>query len=188
MEEKAEKKFSWKRELLEWLNAFIFAAVITFLMFNYVCRMVRVEGPSMQPTLIQDNRLFVYKLLYTPKRHDIIIFTPETDPKRPYVKRVIAVAGDTIYIDFDSGDVFINDVVQDEPYINDRTRNKGAYVSNLPNFSRENPIVIEEGFVWAMGDNRNNSLDSRALGPIEVNRIMGRALVRLWPLNEIGKL
>ncbi|KAI4453036.1 developmentally regulated gtp-binding protein-related [Holotrichia oblita] len=141
---------------------------------------VNVDGQSMEPTLHHADRLYVNRFMYTPQKGDIIIFRPESDPTRPYVKRVIATAGDKIYIDFDKGTVELNGKVIDEPYIKDDTRLKENYIETLRangKYSRENPLVIEEGYVFAMGDNRNNSRDSRAIGPIPINTIMVVELV-----------
>ncbi len=190
-EEGSDKKRGWKRELLDWVEAIVFAVVITFLLKNFVFTLVKVDGQSMEPTLQNENRLYVNRFFYTPEKGDIIIFTPHSDPDRPYVKRVIATEGDTVYIDFETGDVYVNDEIIEEKYIAERTEHKGTYIRELMlygEYSRENPIVIEKDHIFVMGDNRNASKDSRELGQVPVDEVMGHALFRFWPLDEFGKL
>lgn len=183
-----------RREIIDWIEAIVFAVVITFLLKNFVFTLVKVDGSSMEPTLYHENRLYVNKFFYTPEKGDIIIFTPESDPERPYVKRVIATEGDTVYIDFGTGDVYVNDRIIEENYIAERTHHMGSYKSYIQSlmlygeYSRENPIVIEKDKVFVMGDNRNASKDSRDLGQIPVDDIMGHALFRFWPLDKFGGL
>ena len=175
------KKRGWKRELLDWVEAIVFAVAITFLLKNFVFTLVKVDGQSMEPTLQNENRLYVNRFFYTPEKGDIIIFTPHSDPNRPYVKRVIAT----------EGDVYVNDEIIDEKYIAERTEHIGSYIRELMlygEYSRENPIVIEKDKIFVMGDNRNASKDSRELGQVPVDEVMGHALFRFWPLDEFGKL
>ena len=184
-----ETKINWGKELLDWAKTIAWAFVIVFVVTTYVFRIVAVDGRSMEDTLHHKDRLYMNQFFYTPQKGHIIVFRPTANPDRPYVKRVIATAGDTVFIDFANGGVYVNDELQDEPYIKEKTRNQGRWISaNCPEFSKENPIKIEEGFIWAMGDNRNNSSDSRDLGPIPVKSVMGHALFRIWPLNKIGIL
>ena len=186
-EEKKEKKGGWKKELFEWVQAIVIAVVVAFVLKNYVLTLVKVQGESMEPTLQNADRIYVNRFMYEPKKGDIVIFRPESDPKRPYVKRIIATEGDTLYIDFELGEVYLNGELLDEPYILEPTHRYDSYITSLieqGNYSKDNPIVIEEGKVFVMGDNRNNSEDSRALGQIPVEDIMGHACFRFWPLDN----
>ncbi len=183
------KKNSFLKEVFEWVKAIAIALVVAFLLRNYVLTLAKVSGESMEPTLQNADRLYVNRVAYTPQKGDVIIFEPASDPGRPYIKRVIATEGDTLYIDFKTGDVFVNDELIDEPYINEPTHLMGSYISLLQmsgNYSKEKPIKIEEGYFWAMGDNRNASKDSRELGQIPVEELIGHATFRFWPLDNIG--
>ncbi len=188
-ENDAKKGNSLAAEIFDWIKSIAIALVVAFLLKNYVLTLAKVDGSSMEPSLQHADRLYVNRVAYTPERGDVIIFEPSSDPGRPYIKRVIAVGGDTVYIDFATGDVFVNDKLIDEPYISQPTQLVGSYVGRLimaNNYSRENPIKIEEGYFWAMGDNRNASKDSRELGPIPNEELMGHAVFRFWPLDSIG--
>ncbi|MBE7032387.1 MAG: signal peptidase I [Ruminococcaceae bacterium] len=185
----AAPKYDWKKEVREWVQAILIAVVVAFLLKSYVLTLAKVQGESMEPTLQNADRLYVNKIAYTPQKGDVVIFEPASDPGRPYIKRVIATAGDTLYIDFSTGDVYVNGEIIDEPYINEPTRLMGSYISLMmitENFSKEKPLVIEEGYFFAMGDNRNYSKDSREIGPIPVDELIGHAIFRFWPLNQLG--
>ena len=189
--ENGEKGFSVWSEIFEWIKAIAIALVVAFFLKNYVLTLAKVSGESMEPTLQHADRLYVNKVAYTPQKGDVVIFEPASAPGKPYIKRVIATEGDTIYIDFETGEVFVNDELIDEPYISEPTHLMGSYIGYLMNigkYSKENPIKIEEGYFWAMGDNRNASKDSRELGPIPEKELMGHAVFRFWPFNNVGKV
>lgn len=182
------KKTDWRKEMLEWVQVIVFAVALALVLKNFVLTLVKVQGESMEPTLQSADRLYVNRLFYTPKKGDIIIFEPASDPKKPYVKRVIATEGDTVYIDFLTGEVFVNDKLIDEPYILESTHRYGSYIVKLAEqgkYSRENPIVVEKDKLFVMGDNRNNSKDSREIGQVPIDEVMGQAVFRFWPLSNI---
>ena len=188
-EEEKHGKFSLKKEIWEWVQAIVIALVVALLLRNYVLTLAKVSGESMEPTLQHADRLYVNRMAYTPKKGDVVIFEPASDPGRPYIKRVIATEGDKLYIDFSNGKVYLNDELLDEPYISEPTKLTGSYIEFLMlsgNYSKENPIEIKEGYFWAMGDNRNASKDSRELGQIPVDELIGHAVFRFWPLNNLG--
>lgn len=193
-EQEAEVKSSknhWLKELRDWVLAIVIAVAIAFLVRNFIFTLVKVQGSSMEPTLHTADRLYVNRLFYTPEKGDVIVFVSESDPEHPYIKRVIATEGDSIYIDFITGDVFVNGELIEEPYIKEKTFLTGGYIHDLiskGNYSPENPIVIEKGHLFAMGDNRNNSKDSRELGPIPYEEILGGAVFRFWPMNQFGSV
>ena len=180
---------NWKTELWEWVKTIVIAVLIAVLLKTFVLTLAKVDGQSMEPTLQHADRMYVNKLLYTPERGDVVIV--ETgDPNAPfYIKRVIAAEGDTLFINFNTGDVYVNGEIIDEPYIAEPTHRSGEYINRLMakgKFSLENPIVIGEDQVFVMGDNRNNSKDSREIGPVSVDDITGHAVFRFWPLNNMG--
>lgn len=186
-----KEKTNWKKELFDWIVAIVLAVAVALVVRNFVFTLVKVQGASMEPSLHENDRLFVNRLFYTPEKGDIVIFTPASDPNRPYVKRVIATEGDTVYIDEKEGKVYVNDELLDEPYINEKTHTIGSYIRNLMlegNYSKESPIVVPAGHIFAMGDNRNHSKDSREIGPVPVEEIMGGAVFRFWPLDSMGKV
>ncbi len=184
-------KTSWVKELRDWVVAILIAVVVALLVRNYVFTLVKVQGQSMEPTLHNADRLYVNRLFYTPEKGDVVIFVSESDPNRPYVKRVIGTAGDTVYIDFRTGDVFVNGQLIDEPYIKEETLLNGSYIMNLMasgQYGPDHPIKVEEGHIFVMGDNRNNSKDSRELGQIPLDEVLGGAVFRFWPLDDIGSV
>ncbi len=186
-----EKSNNRKNEAMEWIKSIVFAIVIAFLLKNFVLTLAKVQGESMEPTLQNNDRMYVNRLMYTPEKGDVIIFKPASDPKRPYIKRVIATEGDTVYIDFENGDVYVNDELIDEPYIYEPTHLIGSYINNVAEhgeYSRENPIVIEKDKIFVMGDNRNHSKDSREIGQVPVSEIIGHAVYRFWPLDNLGSV
>ena len=96
-----------------------------------------------------------------------------------------------MYIDFNNGDVYVNNELLEEDYIKEKTQLMGSYIKSLISkgeYSKNSPIVIQPGYVFAMGDNRNNSKDSRELGPIPTDEIMGGAVFRFWPISDAGKI
>lgn len=189
IEEDAKPKMDWKKELWDWVKAIAIAFVVAYLLKSFVLTLAKVQGPSMEPTLQNADRLYVNKLFYTPEKGDVVIVESEDTNERFWIKRVIATEGDTLYIDFSSGDVYVNDEIIDEPYIKEKTALVGTYISNLMssgNYSRENPIVLGKDEVFVMGDNRNNSRDSRFEGPFKEEDVVGHAVFRFWPLNTMG--
>lgn len=185
------KKTDWKKELREWFVAILVAVVLALLIRNFVFTLVKVQGESMEPTLQNSDRLYVNRVMYKAEKGDVVIFVPKSDPKRPYVKRVIATEGDTVYIEPKTGDVYVNGVCLEEPYIMEKSTRMGQYIYRLAEsgkYSMDEPIVIQPGHIFAMGDNRNNSKDSRDIGQVSEEEIIGGAVFRFWPLNNVGGL
>jgi signal peptidase I len=180
---------NWQRELFEWVKVIVVAVVIAVLLKTFVMTLARVDGRSMEPTLHHADRMYINKLFYKPERGDVVIIKSKRTNEKFWIKRVIAVEGDTLFIDFTNGDVYVNDEIIDEPYIKEPTLSFGNYVNRLLSngeFTRQNPLTIPEGEVFVMGDNRNNSSDSRAIGPVAVEDVEGHAVFRFWPLNQMG--
>ena len=156
---------------------YILAAVV--LVFTFFVRMSRVEGDSMNPTLVNHDRmLLLSNVWYTsPQRGDIVVARIPEFSKDPIVKRVIAVEGDTVYIDFDNGVVYVNGVALDEPYVKEPT------YRSFELDGMTYPMVIEKGHVFLMGDNRNDSYDSRygIIGQVDQRCILGKAFFITLP-------
>ena len=165
--------------IYEWMDSFVFSIILILLVFVFCFRVVGVDGESMMPTLNHGDWLTVRAINTEINRGDIVVITQPNERNEPLIKRVIAVGGDTLDIDFITGQVEVNGEVIDEPYIMAPTHNQG-------DFNR--PIKIPEGYVFAMGDNRAHSADSRRFGCIPYEKIEGKVVLRFWPLNKFGKV
>lgn len=167
------------KELYDWILCLLFALVVCVLLFTFVVHPIDVVGSSMVPTLHNGDKMVVSGLFYTPKAGDVVVFVKdEYDPNRALVKRVIAVAGQTINMDFDSGIVYIDGEPITEVYINEPTMTKLDFIG---------PKTVPEGCVFVMGDNRNASLDSRKkeIGMLDTRMILGRAYYVIYPLSVL---
>ncbi len=153
------------------------AAVVVFLVFALAFRVVGVDGDSMNPTLHNGDWVAVRSTISEYERGDIVVVTQPWEKNVPIIKRVIAVGGDTVYIDFVRHEVYVNGELLDEPYIAQPTR---------LHYDVQFPLTVEEGKVFVMGDNRNDSLDSRSsrIGMIDERYILGKAVFRLSPASE----
>ena len=183
----AKEKKSIGKEIFEWVQAIVVAIVIAMFLRTYFFTMVDVSGTSMVPTLHDHDKLFVWRLGYEPEVGDIIIFRPAYNENTPYVKRVIATEGQSVDIRYNEtlgyAEVFVDGVKLEEDYINEEI--KYTHMGNM-NY----PCIVPDGCVFAMGDNRNNSSDSRleSVGMVKKESIIGKALVRWWPFDAIGGL
>ncbi|MBQ9850667.1 MAG: signal peptidase I [Clostridia bacterium] len=150
------------------------AVIAVFLVFALMFRVVGVEGDSMNPTLNSGDWLAVSGAETEFERGDIVVVTQPWVRNVPIIKRVIAVGGDTVDIDFYTHEVFVNGELLDEPYIAEPTELR---------YDVDFPLTVDEGKLFVMGDNRNDSVDSRssAIGLIDERYVLGRALVRLLP-------
>jgi signal peptidase I len=165
-----ESNGSFIREILE----IILIAGALFLVVNLVTARVRVESISMQPNLNEGEFVVVNRLAYRwdePQRGDIIVFRFPGNQQKRYIKRVIGIEGD--FISIQDGQVSINGLSLDEPYI-----------AAAPTYEGE--WVVGSGSVFVLGDNRNNSNDSKNWGTLEEDAIIGKAILVYWPPTEIG--
>ena len=165
--------------MLEWYEALISAALVLVLIFSFFFRIIQVDGSSMVPTLVNGDKLIVWGAGYTPQRGDVVIVDSYTSYGKPLVKRVIAKGGDTVSIDYATGTVAVNGEVLQEDYIAEPT-----YLGYDVTF----PYTVPEGTVFVMGDNRNQSLDSRStyVGCIDERDILGKVLVCFMPFTDFG--
>lgn len=166
------------------LEMFAICTTVILLVFSYVARLTVVEGTSMEDTLHDKDYLIVQGAGYTPHRGDIVVIHKISAPsyQRPIIKRVIALGGDTVDIDFDTWTVYVNGEALDEPYTN---LEAGILYSDL-----KFPLTVEEGKIFVLGDHRNHSSDSRVaqLGQIDERCVVGRAIFRILPFDKIGAI
>ena len=173
--EENTKKKSAKSEFLEWIQAIVIAVVLALIIRSFVFTVVRVDGQSMEPTLTHKDRMIFWRVNYEPVHGDIVIFNPEGyDDNVYWVKRVIGTEGQNVRIDYSQNAVYVDGEKIDEPYLGEPMIGQGTI--------RE--IDIPEDHVFVMGDNRNHSTDGRIIGAIPKDSIIGRAVVRFWPMNE----
>ena len=218
VDSKEDKKNKIKKEILEWVFCIIIAYVIYLFINYFIGSVSGVKQTSMTPTAVDGDRLLLQRTVLFKKelnRGDIITFvSPDNIPERlepvaytltkdaakasydekniidvvlkdflsigkvSYVKRVIGLSGDKIYIN-DKGEVYLNDAKLDEPYLNDgKTDLNGRYVN----------LIVPEGYIYVMGDNRLHSMDSRFFGCIPIEVVDGYVITRIWPFNKLGKL
>lgn len=175
----------------DYLETFCYALSLMMILFLFVFRYVSVDGESMMDTLHDKDKLIISNLFYTPETGDIIVINPEShgDNGEPIIKRVIATEGQKVYIDYEKWEVYVDGVKLDEPYIqamreieqqrwgNDVPMN----TSSVAKYKAE--FTVGEDKVFVMGDNRNNSKDSRSreYGEMDENRILGRVIIRITP-------
>ncbi|GHV48769.1 hypothetical protein FACS189499_08890 [Clostridia bacterium] len=187
------------REVYEWVENFITAIVVMVLLMSFVFKTTMVDGNSMLPTLENQERLLITNLFYKPKYNDIVVVLAEKlpDEKRekmgkPIVKRVIGLPGDKIKIDFELGIVYRNNVALETTlapngyYVEDNhmIRSLTQRALDMP----DDGIAVPDRTVFVMGDNRNDSLDSRSkrIGFVNESDIIGHALWRFYPLGKFG--
>lgn len=180
--------------IFEWVEVFCMALFVVVLLFTFVCRLVTVDGESMNQTLQHGDRLIISDLFYTPERGDVVVVqdAASDDFAAPIIKRVIATEGETVDIDSITWKVTVTDVdgnstVLDEPYVNKVLGQMNTFPSGYyKNEIREYPYTVPKGHVFVMGDNRTNSLDSRCLGAVDERTILGKAYMRILPKPTFG--
>jgi signal peptidase I len=169
---------AWERlgeEVLTWFKTLASAAVYATLIVTFVCQVARVEGHSMSPTLEDEDRLIVNKLIYrltVPQRDDIVMLYYPVNPDKSFVKRVIAKEGDVVRIV--DGKVYVNGEAREDVFVPPTYRSHEDFGSQ----------TIKQGYYFVMGDHRNNSSDSREWGEVPRKYIIGKVQLRWWPLSS----
>ena len=191
-EEGDENKSSLKAFIFDWLEVLVHAIIAVVICFSFLFRIATIDGPSMENTLHNGERVIISNLFYTPKVGDIVVISRNkensvytmTDANTPIIKRIIATEGQTVDIDFEEGIVYVDGIALDEPYTKTPTNRK---------WDIDFPVTVDEGCIFVLGDNRNDSLDSRdarigEYGMIDTRYILGHAVYRVFPFDKIGKI
>ena len=171
------KKNSFVAGVLDIVEVIVQALVIIFIIFTFCFRISGVVGESMEPTLQNGDWLVLSNMKYKPAQGDIVVITQPTAANEPLIKRVIATEGQVVDINFDTGEVKVDNEVLQEDYIAAPT---------YRSFDVEFPHTVKAGCVFCMGDNRNESWDCRAssIGDIDVRYIIGEAQFRVLPVGK----
>lgn len=202
------KKSGVIKEIFEWAEMLAVSVCIVLILMTTVVRHSPVTGHSMYPTLKgsaitagdpyaaeagKNDVLLISNFLYTPKTGDIVVTQAESHMENPLVKRVIAVGGQTLKIDFDTWEVYVDGEKLDESYVN---REDGSMLGeteylahmNSCELSEDGSYIIPDGYIFCMGDNRNHSSDSRSvgIGLIDERLVVGNVLCRIYPFDRIG--
>ncbi len=171
------------KEILSTSIYILCVLILTYLIIHFVGQRTEVIGSSMEPTLQSADNLIVEKITYRfrdPQRYDIIVFPYKYLKKTYYIKRIIGLPGEKVYIDSE-GNIYINDELLEESYGKETILNAGL---------ASTPITLGDDEYFVMGDNRNDSQDSRdpSVANIKRDDIIGRAWVRIWPFSKFGKI
>ena len=170
--------FSW-RAILEIVQALALAVIISVVLNLFVVQVTEVRQRSMETTLLQNDRVLVSKVDYrftSPQPGDIVVFNPTIETTIPYVKRIVAVAGETV--ELRDGNLYVNGKLRFFPQAH------GATLAQSPEIKY--PYKVPDGYFFAMGDNRLSSQDSRFFGAQPYNRIIGKVILRFWPPDRLN--
>ena len=175
-----EKKREGGRDLYEWVQALVCSVLAVVVVFTFVIRLIGVDGHSMVPTLQAGDRLLVLNSMldHDYQAGDIVVLRKSSFLDEPIVKRVIATEGQVVDIDFVTGSVYVDGILLKEDYINELTFTEEGM---------EFPLIVPEGSIFVMGDNRNHSNDSRdsRLGTVDTRYVIGKAVLLAFPGTDI---
>jgi len=166
---------------LSWVRDLAFSVLIAVILIVFIYQPVKVEGTSMMPTLTDQERIFINKFTYhfglgNIERGDMVVFWFPLDPSKSYIKRVIGIPGDRVYID--AGQVFVNDRALTESYVPEDYHDRVTWVEHR----------VPPGEYFVLGDHRSSSSDSRTWGFVKRDAIYGKAVFVYWPLKNMGRL
>ena len=191
-EHETKRENSVTAEIFEWLDVLATAIITVVIIFSLIFRVATISGESMTNTLQNNDKVIITNLAYTPKKGDIVVISRNADNsvegvttgQVPIIKRVIAVAGQTVDINFEKGVVSVDGIELDEPYTRTLTNRQGDV---------KFPVYVPDGYVFVLGDNRNDSLDSRYTqigdgGLVDIRYILGHAVLRVFPFSSFGRL
>lgn len=191
-EEPLDEPDSVSKQVVEWVEVLSIAIIAVVIIFCLVFRVATISGDSMKNTLIHNDKVIITNLGYEPKQGDIVVISRNAEnsleaqnlSNEPIIKRVIAVGGQTVNIDFEQGIVYVDGVALEEDYILAPTVDRGDV---------QFPLYIPEGSIFVLGDNRPESLDSRYSqigvgGIIDERYVLGHAVFRIFPFDKIGRL
>ena len=171
------------RGMYQNVRTLVTVLAVLILLFTFVLRIIVVSGPSMENTLHNGDAMLVWSLGYTPRQGDIVVLTKRAYQEDSIVKRVIATGGQSVDIDYDTGTVYVDGVALEEDYIKERMQ--------IPSYGDVvNHITVPEGCIFVMGDNRNQSADSRypEIGIVDERCVIGRVVMVLFPFSNFGLL
>jgi signal peptidase I len=178
-------KETWVREGKEWAQSILIALVLTLVIRTYVMQAFKIPSGSMRPTLTEGDKLFVNKFIYrfrVPERGDIIVFKFPGDPKKDFIKRLVAFGGEIV--ELRDGKIYVNGKVLSDP----GSFGKFYYYNHDPFGGPGEKIRVPEGSYYVLGDNSANSTDSRFWGFVPGKNLLGKAVFRWWPPRKIGLL
>lgn len=160
----------------EWIHSIIVAIVIVVLLLTFVFRLVNIKGTSMVDTLHNQDKVIITNFMYEPKVGDIVVFPADEKVNTPIIKRVIALEGQQVYIDYTAQEVYVDGILLKEDYV----------YSPMAAVEKDLSVTVGEGQVFVLGDNRLKSLDSRSFGCKNVDDIIGKAQFIIYPFDRFG--
>lgn len=188
-----ERKDKVKTDIYDWIEVFVSALAIVVIMLSFVLRIATVKGHSMEKTLSDSQVVVMSNMFYTPSQGDIVVIQQNGGYfETPIVKRVIATGGQTLSIDFEKWEVKVDGNVIDESsyvYFRNTSMDVEEYYSVYDAYLDANGVMtVPEGYLFVMGDNRNESSDSRSIyvGFVRESEVLGKVIFRMFPINKIG--